>query len=179
VEKFDKIDEKLSYLRLNMNEDYHYTINKSTTWVSELLEELNEKMSERTIQQYLAESELDIQLMLKHTNLPPFGDVLVAQGTIDVNFFTECVKTLKEMRDHLNADFKAVFVPNHFAEDEEYSDLSEVFVENDMHDVHFSVKNMANLKDLIHEVIYLNIDNYPTLEVDIDNTPVADNETKH
>lgn len=172
MKPFDKVDSNINILNMKPNEEESYNLNKSQDWIRDLLIELNEKMSERTQDQYLADSELDLQIRLKRVHNQPFGNVLLIKGELNLTFFTECVKTLKEMQDHLNLEFKACFVPNHFAEDDEYADLDEVFIENDVYDVHFAVNNQANLKEMIHELIYLNIDQYPSLEKDIDVAPM-------
>lgn len=164
--KFDKIDSELNILLLKPNEENSYRLNKSQDWLEELLNELNEKVSERTPDQYLAESELNLEISFKRIHQQPFGNVLLCKGQLDVEFFTECVRTLKEMRDSIQTEFKACFISNHFAEDEEYADLDETFMDNDMYDVHFYENNIANLKELIHELIYLHINQYPVIDED-------------
>ena len=164
--KFDKIDSEVNILLLKPNEEHTYKLNKSQDWLTDLLHELNEKVSERTSEQYLADSELDLDIRLKRVHHQPFGNVLICTGNLHASFFTECVRTLKEMKDEVNVDFKACFIPNHFAEDEEYEDLDETFVDNDIHEVHFSEKNIADLKEMVHELINLNINQYPVLDED-------------
>lgn len=164
--RFDKIDSDMNILLLKPNEVTQYTLNKSQDWLEELLNELNEKVSERTTDQYLADSEIDLKISFKRVHQQPFGNVLLCFGELEVHFFTECVRTLKEMKDSLTIDFKACFIPNHFAEDEEYADLDETFIDNDLYEVHFAEKNIANLKEMVHELIYLNINQYPVLDED-------------
>lgn len=166
MNKFDKIDAEVNILLLKPNEESVYKLNKSQDWLEGLLNELNDKVSERTTEQYLADSEINLDITLKRVHHQPFGNVLICRGHLEVSFFTECVRTLKEMKDEISIDFKACFIPNHFAEDEEYEDLDETFVDNDVHEVHFSENNIANLKEMTHELIYLNINQYPVIDED-------------
>lgn len=161
-----KIDKLINIARLAPEQEHEITLDKSQDWVCELLEELNEKVNSHSVEHYIANSSLNAKMSYKRVSSPTFGDTLCVWGSIETTFFTECVRTLQEMNDSLSCDFKICFIENHFAEDPDFEDQTEVFINNDIHDMHFYELKKADLKEMMHEVIYLNINQYPVADYD-------------
>ncbi|MEX1099795.1 MAG: DUF177 domain-containing protein [Bacteriovoracaceae bacterium] len=162
----NKLAQKVNLTQLASDKAYHYDLNQSTEWIREILLELNEKAASRNPEDYLGETDLTAQLELKKTNNATFGPVLLVKGKVETEFVTECVRTLVEMKERLEVEFKACFVENIFAEDEEYADQVDVFIDNDVYDLHFYELNRADFKEMLHEVIFLNINPYPVADYD-------------
>lgn len=142
----------------------HFELNKSLKWVQELILELNEKVSNYTDEQIIEDSDLVIELEMKKSYKPNFSYYILVRGKIQAHFKTECVISLQEMSDKIECEFKACFLEHNLAEEPEYSDLDEIFIDSDMYDLHFYEKNIADIKEMVHEYIYLNINPYPSLE---------------
>jgi uncharacterized protein len=162
----NKVPQLINIAKLAVDQEHEIELDKSQDWVCELLRELNEKANSHPDEYYIANSSLNVKMKYKRVSSPTFGDTLCAWGTVETNFFTECVRTLQEMNDSLTCDFIICFVENHFAEDQDYEDQTEVFINNDIHDMHFYELNKADLKEMLHEVIYLNINQYPVADYD-------------
>lgn len=160
------LGEKVNIATLPPNKKLHYSLDKNTDWVKELLMELNENAKSRSEEDYLMDTFLDVELEIKKLNNPTFGDVLICNGNLKTEYVTECVRTLVEMRDHLEVEFKTCFIPDHFAEEPEYEDQTDIFIDNDVHELHFYSLKKANLKEMVHEQIYLNINQYPVADYD-------------
>lgn len=162
----NKFDHLINIARLAADQEFQMTLDKSQDWMCEILQELNEKVNSHPEEHYLSHSEINADFSYKKIHSPTFGDTLCVWGKVDTNFFTECVRTLAEMPDSVSAEFKICFVENHFAEDDDYEDQTEVFINNDIYDMHFYELKKADLKEMIHEVIYLNINPYPIADHD-------------
>lgn len=160
------LEPKVNMTRLAPGQVYKYELNQSQDWVRELLMELNEKCTSRNPEDYLGDTDIKITLELKRMNAPTFGDVLVAKGKIEAEFVTECVRTLNEMKDQVEADFKAAFIENIYAEDEETAEQDELFIDNDVHELHYYELNRADIKEMIHEEVFLSINPYPVSDYD-------------
>ena len=168
------LEQKVNLAKLTPDKTYHYELDQSQEWVRDLLMELNEKATSRNPEDYLGETDLRVRLDIKKTNNATFGPVLLVKGTMEAEFVTECVRTLDEMKDNLEVEFKTCFIENIFAEEEEYADQVEIFIDNDMYDLHFYELNRADIKDMLHEVAFLNIDLYPVSSYDTPLHPKAD-----
>lgn len=171
------LDKIVNLAKMTPDKVFKYELNQSQDWVRDLLMELNEKCNSRDAEAYLGETELNIKITLKKLNNATFGPVLVAKGEIKAEFVTECVRTLEEMKDHMETEFKAAFIENIYAEEEEYAEMDELFIDNDVHELHYYELNKANLQEMIHEEIFLNINPYPVLDYDAP-LPYGENEDK-
>ncbi|MCO4754333.1 MAG: DUF177 domain-containing protein [Bacteriovoracaceae bacterium] len=157
----NSLEAKVNITRYAPDRTYEVKLNQSEEWIREVLMELNEKATSRNPEDYLGETDLRVSLKLTKKNNPTFGHVLLVKGKVEAEFMTECVRTLQEMKDSVEAEFSACFIENIFAEEEEYADQVELFIENELYDLHFYELNRANIKEMLHEVIFLNINQYP------------------
>lgn len=173
----DSLDSKVNLAKLAPGQSYSYELNQSTEWVRELLMELNEKANSRNPEDYLGESDLRINLTLKKLSNATFGPVLVVKGTVETEYFTECVRTLEEMKEQMELEFKAAFIENIYAEEDEYSEMDELFIDNEVCELHYYELNKANIKEMLHEEIFLNINPYPVADPDAP-LPYADDSGK-
>ena len=143
-----------------------YKLDKSVDWVLELLNELNKKGDFIPAERLIGSSHLDIDLKLKRNFTKEFGDYLLMDVKLDTEYHTECVRTLMPMKDTLKLEFKCCFLDKSFETDEKYVELTEIYMEKDVYELVFYGKKQANIKDAIHEQIYLNMNSYPVLNPD-------------
>jgi uncharacterized metal-binding protein YceD (DUF177 family) len=143
-----------------------YKLDKTVDWVSELLSELNRKDSLIPAERLISSSHLDIDLKIKRNFTKEFGDYLLMTVKLNTEYHTECVRTLMPMKDTLKLEFKCCFLDETFETDEKYVELTEIYMEKDVYELVFYGKKQANIKDAIHEQIYLNKNSYPILNPD-------------
>lgn len=160
------LEPKVNLTKLAPDRTYKYELSQTQDWVRDLLMELNEKATSRNPEDYLGETDLTIKLQLKKTNSATFGPVLLIKGKIEADFVTECVRTLDEMKDQVEAEFKAAFIENIYAEEEEYADQDELFIDNDVFELHYYELNKADIREMLHEAIFLNVNPYPVSDYD-------------
>lgn len=151
--------------KLPMNKEVFIQLTKDCEWVDELLSELHENTSGLPKAEMNKRSILNIELKLTKKYHSKLGEYLLVGCQLELEFFTNCVKTLGIMKDRLELGFKACFINEEFENDEMYSDQIEIYMDNDMWDLHFYNKRDVDLKEAIHEQIYLNKNAYPTREV--------------
>lgn len=157
-----ELSDPINFSRIIPNRVYDYKLNKDQDWVRELLLELSEKVSLMTEKMKLDQGFLTIELKLQKKYKQDYGQFLLCEGKIHTEFFTECVKTLATMKDHLEVEFRSVFLDQSCEELPEFKDQDEAYFDQNLYDIFYFERNRIPIKDMLHEVIYLNINSYPT-----------------
>ena len=152
----------INIAKLPANSFMDYQLTKQQDWVKELLIELNEKASALPEEMKLDQTRLDIDLEIQRRFKGEFGEYVLCRGSIEAVFFTECVKSLATMKDSVECEFKAAFLDSSFARKPEYEELTESYFDNDVYDLYYFERRMVDLKEMLHEVIWLNVNPYPT-----------------
>jgi|LULF01.1.fsa_nt_gb uncharacterized protein len=162
----NKLDKKVNIVKFPKNTTKFYLLDQKQDWVKELLLELNEKAQEHSQEFYLENSHLNIQLTLTKSYNKEFGDVLFCKGSVKSLFTTQCVRTLQEMQDSLDFSFMSCFVDKSLKNNEDLLEHMEVYEDQNIYDAYFQEKGFADIYEMIHEQIYLNINQYPILDPD-------------
>lgn len=162
----NKVAAQINLIKLPVNNIFEFELDQNTEWVRDILVEMNENATTKKPEAFLAETSLVITGEIEKKNKLEFGEFLLARGTIEAQYATECVRTLKPMKVDLTVDFKVCFVDEAMATTELFADLDETWVENDTYEVYFYNKRTVDFQEMIHEQIYLNYDQYPVLDAD-------------
>jgi hypothetical protein len=166
----------LTFLPVNVKNNFELT--KKQDWVKELLMELNEKAYEKSPEEYLNETELNITMCITRKNQTALGDYVIVEGKLQTLYATECVKTGMPMKEPLSLEFKACALEKTFETSPEYQDQTEIFIDNKIYELFFYEKRKLNIKDIVHEFIFLNLNQYPSLEAVSDGTLTTTNNTR-
>ncbi len=173
----NQLDSKLNVKKFPTNSPKYYSLDNSQDWVRALQLELSEKvLDDKSPEDILSQTELRIELEIEKKYKPHYGEYILTKGSVKTKYLTLCVRTLVEMYDELDLEFKACFLPNHLESEEQFQDQTEIFENEDMYELYFYNKGIADLKEMIHEQIYLNINEYPISDED---TPLPDSGTQH
>ena len=164
--KHDKVGAKINLIKLAANNPIHFELDQETDWVREFLIEMNENATEKTPEAYLEDTAIFISGDIEKKNKPDMGEFLVVKGTVEVDYVTECVRTLKPMTVQLDVPFKVVFIDESLATTELFEGIDETFVENDVYEIYFYNNRTVELQEMLHEQIFLNYDQYPVLDAD-------------
>lgn len=151
-----------------VNQVVEAKLDKNTIWVQDILKELNENADEKDENQYLNDTSLNIDLEIQKKFKNDLGEYFIVTGEITTRYQTKCVKTLKDMPMDLNIDIKAAFVDLSLEANDQFKDQTETFLENDVYELYFYAERKISLKEVVNELIYLNIDQYPSLEKNFD-----------
>jgi uncharacterized metal-binding protein YceD (DUF177 family) len=162
----NKVAAQINLIKLPANTVFEFEIDQNTDWVKEILLEMNENATDKKPEAYLAETSLIIFGEIEKNNKLDMGEFLLVRATIQAEYATECVRTLKPMKVNLEIPIKICFVDESMAKTELFEGLDETWVENDTYELYFYNKRMANFQEMIHEQIFLNYDQYPVLDAD-------------
>lgn len=165
MQKLDnKVGAQINLIKLPANTAFEFEFDKETDWVKSLLEELNESATYKRPENLLNETSLVIRGEVQKKNKVEMSEYLLATGTIEAEYATECVRTLKPMKMQLTVPFKVCFIDESLSTTELFADLDETYVDNDVYEIYFYNKRTVNFQEMIHEQIYLNYDQYPILD---------------
>lgn len=160
----NRIDPNINLSKFAIDVVKFYKLDKNCDWVRDILLELNENAQEREPEYYLDNSDISISLEIVKKYNPQIGEYLLVKGAITAHYITVCIRTLKEMPDNVEIDFKASFIDEAHAESPEYKDLTDVYLDQDVFELYFYEQRLAPLKEMLHEQLYLNINQYPVLD---------------
>lgn len=166
MQKHDKITTQINLIKLAANQKVEFELDKETEWIKEILIEMNENASEKKPEEYLAETNLAVFGDIEKKNKNDLGEYLVIRGTIEADYVTECVRTLKPMTVQLDIPFKIAFFDEAMAKTEAFEGIDETFVENDVFEIYFYNNRTVDFQAMIHEQIFMNYNQYPVLDAD-------------
>lgn len=157
---------KINLIKVPANQPFPFELDQETDWVREFLMELNENATEKSPEDYLNETSIFISGEIEKKNKQDLGEFLLVKGTVEVDYATECVRTLKPMTVQLDVPFKVIFVDESLATSELFAEIDETYVENDVYEIYFYNKRTVDLQEMLHEQIFLNYDQYPVLDAE-------------
>lgn len=166
MQKNEKIGAQINLLKLAANNTLEFDFDQETDWVREMLLELNENATEKKPQDWLPETSLVVFGELTKKNKADLGEFLTVTGTIEATYATECVRTLKTMKVDLDVNFRVAFIDRSLAETELFKDLDETYVDNDVYEIYFYDNRTIDFQEMIHEQIFLHVNQYPVLDAD-------------
>lgn len=167
MNKQDKhIGAKINLIKLPANQEIEFELDQDTDWVKDFLVEMNENASEKSPEAYLDETSIFISGTIEKKTKNDMGEFLLVKGTIEADYATECVRTLKPMTVELDVPFKVVFIDEELASSELFADIDETYVENDVYEIYFYNKRTVDFQEMLHEQIFLNYDQYPVLDAE-------------
>lgn len=161
------VDSKLNINKLGLSKIYDFRVDQTAPWMKTLLEELNEDVKIGFVSpSSQAVISCEGQYYKKHRGT--YGEYAVVQANLTAKFYTNCVSSGKVMLDTLDVDFCACFLPSNFKTDPDYKDEIELYIDNQNMDLFFLDGNFIDLKEALHEYLYLNKNPYPRLEPKLD-----------
>lgn len=176
----NQISAELNISKMALNSTFFYSLNKKQNWVNDLLIELNENTDSETPLTNLESTYLNIELEITKRFKPEYNEYVLIKGHLETKYITTCVRTLEEMTEMLKLSFNTCFLHERLESDENFSEQMEIYEKDEMYELYFYTKGLIPLKEMIHEVIYLNINQYPTKD---ETTPLhwskQENDTKH
>lgn len=166
MNKQDKIGANINLVKIPANNPILFELDTETDWVKEFLLEMNENATEKSPEAYLDETSLFISGEIEKKTKNDMGEFLIVKGTIEADYATECVRTLKPMTVQLDIPFKVVFIDEELATSELFAEIDETYIENDVYEIYFYSKRTVNFQEMLHEQIFLHYDQYPVLDAD-------------
>lgn len=148
--------------KLPMNTPKQFKLTQDQDWVAALLRELNENSDETSELREKTHLTLDLELTKKFDD--SIGELVIVTGSFGSQFATKCVKTYQDMLDNVLGKVQACFIPKFLEKEDAYQDQTDIFINNDMHELYFHDRGRLDLAEALHEQIYLEVNQYPSLD---------------
>lgn len=154
-----RLESQIRINRFGSNQESLFKLDTTTDWVAELLEEMQESLDQEDRPEGAALG-LDIALASKENTA--LGEHFVVKGRFYGTYHTACVRCLIPTTLQLDNQFACCFLPDHLEKAPEYEETAEVFCDEQSMDLYFSrPRGVIDLKELIHEQIFMTLDPLP------------------
>jgi len=156
----------LNITRFPLKAPQSYELNEQVPWLKTILLELNENVDSKLPEEFLETSHLDVNLEIVKKHKGSYGEYLLVSGKLNTHYHTQCVRTLSEMTEDLEVEFKACYLEDTYQDNEEFRDQVDIFMDGEVYELYFYENRLANIQLLIHEQIFLNYNQYPVSDYD-------------
>lgn len=138
-------------------EEYELSDEK-TPWIAELLEELHDQLDPEDT--YTAGS-FKLKLLITRKKSSFLGDHLIVRADIDAKYHLPCGLTLVPLFQHMQHHVNAVFLHDSQEKLPEYAEATTAFADGDEMELYFYKKGLADIKEMIHEQVFLEVPAFP------------------
>lgn len=140
--------------------DFECTVNSiDTAWTREILNEIEGDFHDEQLP--TGEGNLTAHFKVKRLVNNIYGEHLVIRGQAHVRYYAACVRCLEASQQEADAEFCAAFIHSRYEKDPEYGEVSHIFVDSEEAELYFHDKGKANIKELLHEQLYMNLEPLP------------------
>lgn len=143
-------------------EDYELS-EQNTPWVQELLTELEEELpKEDTPEIAKATMQIEAQITRKTNNY--LNDHLIVKAHLHANFHLPCGRCLFPLPQEMDLNLAAAFLHESQEKKPEYAESTTVFADGQEMELYFFRKGVADVKEFIHEQIFIEVTPFPRCE---------------
>ena len=141
----------------DITEEYELSDEK-TPWIAEILTELHDQLDPEDA--YPAGS-FHLKLHINRKKNTFLGDHLIVRAEIDAKYHLPCGLTLVPLFQHMQHSVNAVFLHDSQEKLPEYAEVTTAFADNEEMELYFYHKGMADIKEFIHEQVFLEVPAFP------------------
>ncbi|MCP4913460.1 MAG: DUF177 domain-containing protein [Oligoflexia bacterium] len=163
-EAFTSVEAKVKLSDFKMDETYFYELDETQDWVAKILAELEENLEDDD--EGREKGFLRTQFRVVRKKSHPWGDHLLVDGAIQSSYQAACVRCLTITPRDLDIEIAGGFINDHFEKQPEYEESTTFYTSNSEYDMYFHNKGTANLGELIHEQVFMNVDTLPLHDPD-------------
>jgi uncharacterized protein len=142
------------------NKEESHSLDRNTTWVNDVFLEL-EKDQIWDQDKPHTNGLLSLNFTLKKVNHPNLHDLFLLKGSVSAHYHCSCIRCLELTERQLDLDLNCCFLSSDFEESELIDDSGKVFLEDEELETFFFKKGYLDLKEFLHEVIFIAIDPLP------------------
>ena len=135
-----------------------YELDKSTPWINELLVELEEENDDEA--QYTP-AEMIIKAQITRKTNTFLKDHLVVRSQLKAHFHMPCGRCLFPLPQELDLNLAAAFLHESQEKMPEYAEATTVYADGQEMELYFFHKGLADIKEFIHEQIYIEVEPFP------------------
>jgi uncharacterized metal-binding protein YceD (DUF177 family) len=140
--------------------------NEKTPWVNDLLVELEEH-NDNDIEYAQAAMTIKAQITRKTNNF--LKDHLIVKSQLQAKFHLPCGRCLYPLAQELELSVNAAFLHESMEKMPEYAETTTVFADGQEMELYFFRKGMADIKEFLHEQIYIEVEPFPRCQGECKN----------
>lgn len=141
-----------------------FDLDESVDWLGELLTELNEEISKKELQELDEEFFISFEGEALRKTTGKLEDHVKFSGKLSAVFGTKCINSGRPMVDNIEIEVKFVVIATELIARYGYEEETTLFVDDGEYELYTTEDNRFDIKEIIHEFIWLNKDLYPSLE---------------
>lgn len=154
----------VSKYSLDMIEEYE--LNKETPWIKELLVELEEENDDEA---EFPEATMVIKAQITRKTNTFLKDHLVVRAQLNAHFHLPCGRCLFPLPQELDLSLAAAFLHESQEKLPEYAEATTVYTDGQEMELYFFHKGLADIKEFIHEQIFIEVTPFPRCEGECKN----------
>lgn len=135
-----------------------YEIDEKTPWVNDLLVELEEH-NDNDVAYPKASMKIKAQISRKTNHF--LKDHLIVQCELESHFHLPCGRCLYPLPQSLNLNVSAAFLHESMEKMPEYEESTTIYADSREMELYFYKKGLADIKEFLHEQIYIEIEPFP------------------
>lgn len=153
-----KLPATLNLKELNPDVIEEFSVSNEVSWVNELVQELEED-NDGEKGELPSFVKLDLKITLRSTKF--YGDYVTVRAGINAEYYAPCVRCLALTRQQVETQVSGLFLHDNYATRPEYQEISSYFIENEEMELYFHKKGQVELKEFIHEQLYIEREAFP------------------
>lgn len=146
-------------------EDYELD-EQNTSWVKDLLTELEEDVDHEAD---FPPATMAVNAHITRKTNHFLGDHLIVKAHLEAHFHLPCGRCLASLPQTLELDLSAAFLHESQEKKPEYAESTTVFADGQEMELYFFRKGVADIKEFLHEQIYIEVAPFPRCEGECKN----------
>lgn len=143
-----------------------YELGTNVSWIKEFLTELEEQLDEEDER---TPGDVKLKLQITRKTNTYLGDHIILHGQLDAHFHLPCGRCLFPIAQQLEIPINAAFLHDSKEKLPEYAEATTVFADNMEMELYFFHKGMADIREAIHEQIFIEVAPFPRCEGECKN----------
>ena len=153
------MDQTLRVNKVRIDEVREFAADKNTSWLSSILLELLTDGGHG--EEDLEKSDIKLSLKVEKGYFDEYGEVVFCRGVINIKYFDLSVQTGDSIHQELEIPVSFAFLEIHNEKKHQLEEEISIFFGEQEWDLYYYSRNMADLKSVIHEYVFLNKNPYP------------------
>ena len=143
--------------RIKLNEELSFKIDKNEKWLNHILADLEKDVDSAKT----SNSRIIVDLLIKRKNNSSLKDYLIISGKIRGSYLTPCIRCLDITTQTIKSKIKVCFINDTYKNDPEFKNETDFYLDGETMDISFFKKSEVNIKEMVNEQIYLNLQRFP------------------
>ena len=143
-----------------------YELGDKIPWVKELITELEE---ENDTDEAFPEARILITMQITRKTNTFLGDHLIMRSKVAAHYHQPCGRCLAPVPQVMDLEVNASFLHDSKEKQPEYAEATTVFADGQEMELYFFHKGMADVKEVIHEQVFMEVAPFPRCEGECKN----------